>query len=695
MSTDWLTTMKPTFQIEWLALPPKVSHQVLEKINLLTKDPLPDGNIKKQLIHINREIYRLESGDYRIFYTLDQPYISLLALRRRREDTYDEDFQDEYLGGYNPDISLPEQVDQYARPQAVLPPARVLPAAITKEILINLLIPASYHAALLVVDNEDTLLDCPDVPDEYKLKLHTHLFEKPLIQVFDEQDYVLPEETNTLIRYKEGDLLAFLLKLSPEQEKYITWGLASAGPTLLKGGPGTGKSAIALHRIYALIHEFQRRGHDDFRVLFTTYTNALVRSSEQLLYQLLGDKQRFVEVCTVDQLASDLLKEAHQRPEIIEQQELDSLLLQALQEALYTGTVVQQKAQRQFIENINFNYLLQELHQVIVAGQLTTIEQYLSASRPGRRLPLSKLQRSAVWSVHEALEKLLRQSQKATWCHLRTQAEQAIASGKVQRKYEAVVVDEAQDIDPSALRLLTHLCKTPRGLFITADANQSIYGSHFSWTRIHQDLQFRGRTGMLHANYRSTREIGEAAQSYLRAGILDSDPAERRYIYNGPLPIVRKVYNEQDEVQLLASFLTTARRACRLGTGSCAVLCPTEKVGRALATALGRYQIDAVYMSGQYLDLERPCVKVLTLNSAKGLEFPIVALAGFHKVNKYMRKLVYDTVEEQEEALAMERRLLFVGMTRAMRALLIAIPAKSASPLMSDFDHHYWNIEQA
>jgi hypothetical protein len=30
MATAWLTTMKPTFTNDWLALPPKEAHQVLE-----------------------------------------------------------------------------------------------------------------------------------------------------------------------------------------------------------------------------------------------------------------------------------------------------------------------------------------------------------------------------------------------------------------------------------------------------------------------------------------------------------------------------------------------------------------------------------------------------------------------------------------------------------------------------------------
>jgi ribonucleotide monophosphatase NagD (HAD superfamily) len=37
MSIKWLVTMKPSFQSEWLALPPKEAHQVLEKI----QQPVP------------------------------------------------------------------------------------------------------------------------------------------------------------------------------------------------------------------------------------------------------------------------------------------------------------------------------------------------------------------------------------------------------------------------------------------------------------------------------------------------------------------------------------------------------------------------------------------------------------------------------------------------------------------------------
>src|SRR3989440_8370221 len=102
--TEWRVTQKPDFFKALLALSPKEMHQVMEKINLLVQDPTPDAKVKKQLKHMNGRLHRLRSGDYRIFYTFEQPYISILALRRRDDDTYDEDMDAEFLGGVDPDF---------------------------------------------------------------------------------------------------------------------------------------------------------------------------------------------------------------------------------------------------------------------------------------------------------------------------------------------------------------------------------------------------------------------------------------------------------------------------------------------------------------------------------------------------------------------------------------------------------------
>jgi superfamily I DNA/RNA helicase len=81
----------------------------------------------------------------------------------------------------------------------------------------------------------------------------------------------------------------------------------------------------------------------------------------------------------------------------------------------------------------------------------------------------------------------------------------------------------------------------------------------------------------------------------------------------------------------------------------------------------------------------------LTTIRTLGLEFPIVALAGFLGGAWQAAIPAKAAGDEREEFLALERRTIFVGMTRAMRALLVAIPERAQSPLFSGFEGDYWN----
>ncbi|GAC1366472.1 MAG: 3'-5' exonuclease [Ktedonobacteraceae bacterium] len=686
-----------------MALPAKEVQQVMAKIDLLSQDPLPDGKVKKHLTHLHGKPYRIRSGNFRILYRFDNSSVNILTIRRRDESTYKQGVEaDDALdlaedleaadGAAQPSSAGARPWERYTLPSE--PEDKPLPEPITSELLRRLRVPAAYYPRLLPLKTQNELLACPGIPDETLLRIDQYMFELPLIQIERQQDLVL-KETDDLLRYKEGELLSFLLKLSPEQEKYVRWPLNASGPTLVKGGPGTGKSTIALYRVRSFLEQIgQGTSGTAPRLLFTTYTNALIKSSEQLLQQLLGADARYVRVLTADKLAYDILQQGGQVKEIASQEQQLALLLKAIANTPLTGNALQQQAQRQTLVRMGDGYLLQELNSVIVARQIGSLEEYLATPRSGRKVRLNATQRQLLWRIYEGWRDLLLASGKESWQQRRARAETLVEQSELYQHYDAVIIDEAQDLDPSLLRLLVKLCKAPERLFITADANQSIYGSGFNWSDVHQSLKFQGRTSILRANYRSTYEIGEAAQFYLADGSLENERAEegeRRYINNGPLPDVRAVLQSDHEAQLIASFFRKACRDLRLTIGSCAVLCPNERVGRALAESLRELEIEANFMSGQDLNLTRPGVKLLTLNAAKGLEFPIVALAGF-VASSYPVIPREASAEERDEVLARERRTMFVGMTRAMRALLVVLPTEVKTPLLQGFDPAYWNL---
>lgn len=700
MKTQWQPLIKPALLQDITRLPAKELAQIMEKITMLTEDPRPDSKVKKHLTHCPGKPFRIRSGDYRIFYTFNQQYVNIYRIERRNETTYKEcpEAEDGPDGELLPND--PPSVDGATSATPVQQPdwerifaqaeSRALPEPITLELLNTLRIPTAYHQRLLRVHDEDGLLGCPGIEDGVLLQLHEYMFERPLLQVMQQPDLVL-NEVDDLLRYKEGELLAFLLQLSPEQEKYVNWSMNVSGPTLVKGGPGTGKSTVALYRIRSLLQQWRKAGSAAPRILFTTYTNALVKSSEQLLQQLLGSDARYVRVQTADKLAHDILQRANQIKEIIGPDELHRTLQQAIKETPLEGNLLQREAQRQTLEKMGGEYLLQEIITVIVARQIKSLEDYLSAARHGRKLRLNATQRTLVWKIYERWQALMLATSKETWQQRRARAETLVKYSPFYASYDAVVIDEAQDLDPSALRMLIQLCKAPNRIFVTADANQSIYGSGFTWSDVHESLKFKGRTSTLRANYRSTREIGEAAQSYLMYGQLEPEIIERHYINNGPMPDVRAVQNSFYEAQLLASFFRKAMRSLSLALGSCAVLCPSERAGKGIAAALNELGLQATYMNGQDLNLSHPGIKVLTLNTSKGLEFPIVALAGFI-ASSYPIIPYSASPEERSEILSQARRTIFVGMTRAMRALLVIVPPEIDTPLLQGFDQNYWNL---
>jgi superfamily I DNA/RNA helicase/mRNA-degrading endonuclease RelE of RelBE toxin-antitoxin system len=691
---------KPTFTNQLLAIPKERVIQVLEKIEVLRDDPKPHGKLKKKLHGYKGDIYRLRSGDFRIIYTYGDGWVALLGVDARK-DVYKDNNKDKLIDeGTGVDVSAVSNLENLLAPEKVLPPEpepsqveTLLPVELTEELLDRLLIPKTCFPTLLACRTFDDLLEA-DVPGAVRDRLFDCITAPNFDQVLNQPSFVTgsPDE---LLRFKEGDLLGFLLKLNPEQERFVTWAMNATGPTLLKGGPGTGKSTVALYRTREILKQLQASGVSQPRVLFTTYTNALVTFSEQLLHQLLGEDARFVEVKTADALMSSI-SHATEQFQIAQTNELSKLLRQAIPQAIAAleGNVLQQQAQRLILQRLQPEYLLEELTDVIDARGIETLADYQETTRTGRNISLNKSQRQAIWTLRLHFNQLLKDQGMATWAQMRLYALDHLHTMPDPPVYDAVVVDEAQDLSPVVLRFLVGLCRESNRLFITADANQSIYGNSFRWSEVHHSLKFVGRTGILRMNHRTTQEVGEAAQSYLQEGILDEDNIERLYIHTGPLPVVRAVADRPSEGSLLAQFCRTAAREFRLGIGACAILTPTEKSGKNIVGQLNYLGVEATFMTSRELNLNCKGVKVLPLKAAKGLEFPIVAIAGFldSPFSAVTKKL---SDEEIAEMLARERRTLFVGMTRAMRALMVLVPAHQPGSLLQDFDPQFWNLGNA
>jgi len=99
--------------------------------------------------------------------------------------------------------------------------------------------------------------------------------------------------------------------------------------------------------------------------------------------------------------------------------------------------------------------------------------------------------------------------------------------------------------------------------------------------------------------------------------------------------------------------------------------------------------VKAKFFASKNIKLDSPYLKVMTLHSAKGLEFPFVAVMGldegrFPLVDKTTPPDEIDQISDEQ------LRLLYVGCSRAMRFLMVCGSASSPSSFLGSLKNSYW-----
>jgi hypothetical protein len=257
---------------------------------------------------------------------------------------------------------------------------------------------------------------------------------------------------------------------------------------------------------------------------------------------------------------------------------------------------------------------------------------------------------------------------------------EAVERGQIPRgQYGAVLIDEGHDFEADWLTLITQMID-PRSnsLLLLYDDAQSIYGKRrlagFSFKRV--GVQAQGRTTILRVNYRNTDDIQRYAYEFAReiltpvasdddgVPLIKPEMAGRR----GPTPNIVRLGSLKAEAAHIAEQL---KRKHASGTpwNQMAVLYSARFVADELTAALTSHMVPFEWLkdrSSKRFDSMSDSVKVITLHSSKGLEFPIVAIIGLG----FMPHIEAQVVDEA--------RLLYVGMTRATDELLMTASRDSA-----------------
>jgi len=241
-------------------------------------------------------------------------------------------------------------------------------------------------------------------------------------------------------------------------------------------------------------------------------------------------------------------------------------------------------------------------------------------------------------------------------------------------QYGAVMVDEGHDFEPDWLRLVVQMVDSDTSsLLLLYDDAQSIYSKNgaldFSLSSV--GVQARGRTTVLRLNYRNTDEILKFAyrfvSRYLDAGSSDEDHIPliepQGVDRHGPKPVIRVFERYEQEARYIARLFRQLHEERGMNWSDMCVTYRNNWMGKVVSN-----ELQALSIPHQLLDNSRArkafksssdSIKLMTMHSSKGLEFPMVAVSGIG----YMPVKQADPVAEA--------KLLYVAMTRSTENLTL------------------------
>lgn len=170
----------------------------------------------------------------------------------------------------------------------------------------------------------------------------------------------------------------------------------------------------------------------------------------------------------------------------------------------------------------------------------------------------------------------------------------------------------------------------------------------------------------------------------------DPDTFAPEPVREGPKPRLIRCTSNEDQIKQTAQFLKDSAKETRLPLSAGGVLVRSNRAGKEFAEGLSNMGLPAELVKGSTFNLDDNIVKVMTIHSAKGLEFPFVAVV---RVDSGLMPLTWNIkdAEEKEARLADERRLLSVGLSRAMRRLALIYDRNKPSRFIKEINKTLWS----
>ena len=503
------------------------------------------------------------------------------------------------------------------------------------------------------------------------------------------------------------------MKLNVEQRRIIE--NKPKGHVLVKGVAGSGKTTVAVHKIPFLLKDYCYEKDD--KVLVITYNKSLVnyvkyiyeeieknKKEEQLslgIYES-GDKDKlYIE--TIDNIMFKyfILNTKNEKLKIANDKQVTKALLDAIIK------VRENYKKINVLDEKNITFIKEEIRWM-KSCNYTDIEEYQNIDRIGRisnnniesphKLRKNSQIRQAIFEVMLQYNENLKKDKLVDVQDISLIALRQVQK-QVEEKYTHIIVDETQDLTRVQLEFIKtlYMNRSYSSMLFVSDTAQSIYPEAWlvkgrSFTSIGLDMT--GKSTSLSKSYRTTTQIAYAAYSLIAddKNIIEEDNFVKPSLIDkhGVYPVYRGFKNKILEAEYVTKIIKNELKE-KYNYKDIAIISRFKNQLKEIKNYLEKNNIPYKEIeNNEELDFSDDCVKLLTMHFVKGLEFKVVMIVGLN--DKYMPLKSFENEFEDVDFMeSMDRRLLYVGMTRATEQLFLTSDG-NPSKFIKDISCKYLRI---
>ncbi|HEV8613417.1 MAG TPA: UvrD-helicase domain-containing protein, partial [Gemmatimonadales bacterium] len=359
---------------------------------------------------------------------------------------------------------------------------------------------------------------------------------------------------------------------------------AALGPLLVLAGPGAGKTFCLIERIRFLI---EAQGFDPARICAVTFTNKAAQEIAERLEKALGQRSQGLTGGTLHALCAGILRE---HGELIGVRRGFGIADEEYQKDVLRRLGVWRDKRRAWLLTRFGLYRAKDVP--LVPQDLAVFNRYRLHLEQRNLLDFDDLvvRTAELLAAHEAV------------------------ADEVAARWDYLLVDEFQDLNPRQYAVVRRLARAHRNLFVVGDDEQSVY----SWTgadpqvlrQFANDFQL-DRVVVLDENRRTAREIFAAARRLLR----NNPPLFEEKVLRAERESEHGVSvlgfdDERAEARWLLADLRADQRGSGLPWGEYGVLYRRHEIGDTLEAELLREGIPCRLAAGRALQ-DDPVVRYL------------------------------------------------------------------------------------